>query len=98
MNNFQNIINWKNVFEQSESFQNNKPFKFGFIEEFFSRDFYEKLYETFPKPDDKWFDAKSMQKSKIMLNWGKVDKNEIVSPGEDPSFSKEWNLFKKYVI
>ena len=97
MSNFQNIINWKNVFEQSESFQNNKPFKFGFIEEFFSRDFYEKLYETFPKPDDKWFDAKSMQKSKIMLNWGKVDKNEIVSPGEDPSFSKEWNLFKKYV-
>lgn len=97
MNNFQHIINWKNVFEQSESFQNNKPFKFGFIEEFFNRDFYEKLYETFPKPDDKWFDAKSMQKSKIMRHWGEVDENEIVSPGEDPSLSKEWNLFKKYV-
>jgi len=97
MKNEQHIINWKNVFKQSESFKNNKPFKFGFIEEFFDRNFYERLYETFPKPDDRWFDTRSMQKSKIMRHWGIVDKNEIVSSGEDPSLSEEWNSFKKYV-
>ena len=93
----QNIINWKNVFEQSESFKNNTPFKFGFIKEFFNRNFYERLYETFPKPDNTWWNATSMQKSQIMKHWGIVDKNEIVAPGEDPSLSEEWNLFKKYV-
>ena len=33
------IINWDNVFKQSDSFKNNQPFKFGFIEEIIERDF-----------------------------------------------------------
>ena len=47
-----NIINWENVFTHSKAFQENKPVKWAFIEEFFVRDFYEKLYETYPKKDD----------------------------------------------
>ena len=92
------IINWDNVFKQSDSFKNNKPFKFGFVEKFIDHDFYERLYETFPKPDDLWFDASSLQKSKVMRHWGQnIGKHEIVPPGDDSSLSKEWNIFKKYV-
>ena len=47
-----NIINWENVFAHSKTFQEQKPVKWAFIEEFFVRDFYEKLYETYPKKDD----------------------------------------------
>ena len=47
-----NIINWENVFAHSKTFQEQKPAKWVFIEEFFVRDFYEKLYETYPKKDD----------------------------------------------
>ena len=47
-----NIINWENVFAHSKTFQEQKPVKWVFIEEFFVRDFYEKLYETYPKKDD----------------------------------------------
>lgn len=51
MENFDDIINWENLFKQSETFKNNKPFKFAFTEEIFKRDFYERLFETFPKYD-----------------------------------------------
>ena len=47
-----NIINWENVFACSKTFQENKPVKWAFVEEFFVRDFYEKLYETYPNKDD----------------------------------------------
>ena len=43
------IINWENIFAQSTTFQTQKPTKWAFLEEFFARDFYEKLYETYPK-------------------------------------------------
>jgi len=44
LENFDDIINWENLFKQSETFQNNKPFKFAFTEEIFKRDFYERLF------------------------------------------------------
>ena len=40
------IVNWKNILAQSSTFQTQKPAKWAFLEEFFVRDFYEKLYET----------------------------------------------------
>ena len=43
------IINWNNVFAHDRTFQEKKPTKWAFIEEFFASDFYEKLYETYPK-------------------------------------------------
>lgn len=33
------IINWNSVFTYSDSFQNNSPCNWAFIEEFFHRDF-----------------------------------------------------------
>jgi hypothetical protein len=50
-----NIINWENVLTHSNTFQDQKPTKWTFLEEFFVRDFYEKLYETYPKKDENWF-------------------------------------------
>ena len=50
----ESIINWDNVFSESSTFKNNTPFKFAFIEEFFNRNFYEKLYETYPVIDNTW--------------------------------------------
>ena len=43
------MINWDNVFRHSKTFQERKPTKWEFLEEFFVSDFYEKLYETYPK-------------------------------------------------
>ena len=40
---FSNIINWNNLHEQSRNFKNQKPFSFAFVENFFNRDFYEKI-------------------------------------------------------
>ena len=39
-----NIINWQNVLAHSKTFQDQKSTKWVFLEEFFVRDFYEKLY------------------------------------------------------
>ena len=39
-------INWDNIFEKSETFKNNKPFPFCFVEDVFESNFYNKLYET----------------------------------------------------
>ena len=69
MENNSRIINWDNVFKQSKTFQNNKPFRFGFIEEFFTRDFYEKLYEGYPKIKN-FLDGSSMSKSQLIRWWG----------------------------
>ena len=52
MSTFSEIINWENVFKQSNNFQSSKPFKFAFIDGFFKEDFYEKLFyimNTFEK-------------------------------------------------
>jgi hypothetical protein len=89
------IINWKNVFEKSSDFQNNQPFKFGFIEEFIDRELYEKLYETYPKLDE-FLDGSGMTKAQLIRWWGNHDENEIVKDEEDSKLSKEWNQFYHY--
>ena len=47
MEDFSEIINWDNVLKQKEDYQNKKPFRFTFIENFFKKEFYEKKKETF---------------------------------------------------
>tara|TARA_B110000495_G_C22876030_1_gene510919 strand:+ start:167 stop:874 length:708 start_codon:yes stop_codon:yes gene_type:complete len=89
------IINWDNVFSQKENFMNSKPFKFTFIENIFEANFYEKLYETYPKLDDSWIKFSNFSKSQLGKYWGKHD-TDIVSPGTDITFSKEWNELKLY--
>ena len=93
------MINWDNVFRHSKTFQERKPTKWEFLEEFFVSDFYEKLYETYPKKDDSWFVESSNDKSAYRKWWaGKKDGNHISSDVEDPNFSESWNKFYHYLF
>ena len=101
MENFDDIINWENLFKQSETFKNNKPFKFAFAEEIFKRDFYERLFETFPKydkNDETWFTSTSFTKHLFYRRWGtnKEDEEENAEE-EDPKLSLEWNRFNRFL-
>ena len=89
------IVNWENVFNESQAFQKNQPFKFGFIEEFFNREFYEKLYDTYPNIDD-FLDGSGMTKAQLVRWWGDHKENEIVRDVDDPNLSKEWNQLYHY--
>jgi hypothetical protein len=96
MEDFSNIVNWDAVNKQSESFQNQTPFHFAFIEEFFSRDFYEKLYDTFPNIDDSWSLANTSTKTQFVKYWNGMGSTGVVGEEDDPQFSEEWNKFKRY--
>ena len=76
MENFDGVCNWENLFQQSETFKNNKPFKYAFVEEFFKRDFYEKLFETYPeydKANENWSTSTKFSKHQFYRGWGKYD-------------------------
>ena len=93
-----NIINWENVFAHSKTFQEQKPVKWAFIEEFFVRDFYEKLYETYPKKDDSWFTESTDDKSNHRKWWGVDRAMHIATNVEDSTFSESWNQFHRYLF
>ena len=93
-----NIINWENVFAHSKAFQENKPVKWAFIEEFFVRDFYEKLYETYPKKDDSWFTESTDDKSNYRKWWGTDRSEHTATDVADPTFSESWNQFYHYLF
>ncbi len=90
------IINWDNIFSQKEFFSNAKPFKFTFVENVFDINFYEKLYQTYPKIDDSWIEATNLYKSQLGKFWGDSVNSVQVNEGPDPTFSKEWNELKLY--
>ena len=92
------IVNWENVFTHDVTFQEKKPTKWAFIEEFFVRDFYEKLYATYPKKDDSWFFETSNDKSAYRKWWAEENANDIPSNVEDPNFSEHWNTFHRYLF
>ncbi len=96
MEDFSKLINWKNLEKQSDNFKNNKPFKFGFIEEFFQRDFYEKLYQTYPKIDDSWEKWSDLSKFQYYKKWNNIDAHKVNEVGDDPALSEYWNKFKRY--
>ena len=96
MTEFSKIINWDNVFAQAETFQNNKPFKYGFIENIFYEDFYEKLYETYPSLDT-FEKGNTYSKSQLIKYWGNNNKSVIPAEGNDNNYSEEWNLLKRYL-
>ena len=64
-----NIVNWKCVFNESNNFKNRSPTKWAFIEEFLDKDFYEKLFETYPKFDDTWALEDSYDKISYRKFW-----------------------------
>jgi len=96
MEDYSEIINWENVFKQSENFQSSKPFKFAFIEGFFKEDFYDKLYKSFPKFDNSWDHITTYDKNHWSKKWANTTEHGVVSDGDDPSMGREWNLLKQY--
>jgi hypothetical protein len=98
---FSNLVNWDNVYKYAETFKKGKPIKWVFVEEFFERGFYEKLYATFPKYDknDKTWTAHShparSSKGRLFNNVLEVGP---VHDQDDLTLSKEWNKLKRYLI
>ena len=96
MENFDEICNWDNLFAQSETFKNNKPFKYAFVEEIFKRDFYEKLFENYPeydKNDESWSTSTEFSKHQFYRGWGKYDSGYYAGKEPDSKLSPEWNKF-----
>ena len=93
-----NIINWENVLAHSKTFQDQKPTKWAFLEEFFVRDFYEKLYETFPKKDESWFFESTDDKSAYRKWWKTKHVEQFATDVEVTSFSESWNQFHHYLF
>ena len=92
------IINWQNVFKYSSEFQNGKPTMWVFIEEFFDRSFYEKLYNSYPKYDYTWGIKNSADKNAFHKLWNKIGVNEVTENVEDKNFSESWNEFYRYLF
>jgi|TARA_Y100000310_G_scaffold51473_1_gene47443 hypothetical protein len=96
-----NIINWDTVFKNSEVFQNNKPFTFGFIENFFAHDFYEELYNTYPKLDDeKWIVVDSDFGRHAKRRWfgnASPHTEQASIDQEDSTLSIAWNNLFHYL-
>ena len=92
------IINWKNIFAQAKTFQEKKPTKWGFVEEFFMTDFYEKLYETYPKKDESWSFVSTDDKSAYRKWWTGEYPDQISNDVEDSNFSESWNQFYHYLF
>ena len=92
------IINWEKVFSYSNSFKNNSPCKWEFIEEFFDKEFYEKLYETFPKDDKTWERISTWDKNSLRKLWDKDTDESDPSDIVDPNFSDAWNEFHHYLF
>ena len=90
------IINWDNIFSKSAEFQTNTPFQFAFIENWLQKDFYEKLYETYPKIDESWNTLSDLSKFQYYRLWASAKENIPISLGDDdPEVSEYWNLLKK---
>ena len=89
------IVNWERVFNESANFKNRSPTKWAFIEEFLDRDFYEKLFETYPKLDDTWSLEDSYDKISYRKFW-KRDENCNFIAEYNEEYNKSWNDFVSY--
>ena len=100
------IVNWKNFDGEFSNFNNRKPTKWAFIEELLDREFYEKLYETYPKLDDSWDIQEGGQYGRLSYRkFWKRDEARYFSDGserehvliqeEDSRYSESWNEFMK---
>ena len=93
-----NLINWDNVFEKSDEFKNQQPFKFGYIKNIFNNSFYENLYNDYPKLDD-FTDGSDMSKNQLVMQWGKTRYQKLelqyYLPKELEEFLKKFKFLKK---
>ena len=79
------MINWANIEREHSNFKNRTPTKWAFIEEFLDNDFYEELYNTYPKWDDTWY----IQKAEKEVLKSKPDSEEAGEVGR-LSYRKFW--------
>ena len=93
------MINWENVLRNSDIFKNNKPFPYGFVENFFHEDFYNKLYNTYPEVDEDWYNPTAFDRSAKKRWFGAADPNSEQKNAdlEDPSLNRSWNQFFHYI-
>ena len=96
METFNEISDMKKFSQESDTFQNNKPFKYAFIEEFFNREFYEQLYSSYPKFDSSWNKVADTDKSQLNKTCNNLPTSEINRKGDDPTISESWNKLKRY--
>ena len=89
------IVNWKNVNEQSTNFKNHSPTKWTFVKEFLNKDFYEELYKTYPKFDNTW-SLKDSYDTRGYPRYWKRDQETNIIPEYDSRYSESWNKFMKY--
>lgn len=92
------IINEQNLFKYSSEFQNKKPVRWAFIEEFFDRSFYEKLYNSYPKLDDTWEILDASDKNGFYKLWNNQKSSVPIKYSENKNFSESWNEFYRYLF
>lgn len=102
MEDFSNMINWNNLHRNSQTFKNNKPFRFAFVEEFFVKDFYEKLYQTYPKVDQSWKLSSDMSRfqhfKRAFDNTDTVISTIKLGEENIPNLTAEWKKLLRYSV
>lgn len=91
-NNSENLIDWEKIDKHSQEFKNKTPTKWIYFEDFFERDFYNELKNTYPRFDSSWELEDSYDKLSYRKYW-KMDEKKIVLDGNDERYSKSWNKF-----
>ena len=94
------MINWENVSRNSDIFKNNKPFQYGFVENFLHENFYNELYNTYPKIDENWYVPTDASRSAKKRRFGGADdpsSDQRSVEQEDPSLGGAWNQFFHYL-
>jgi len=92
------IFNWKNILEKSNEFQNVKPFPYGYIKDVLNDKLFEKLYQTFPKEDEKWHRVKDWARTASKRYFSDEQKNALSKDIKNESLSEEWNKFYHYLF
>ena len=93
------IIDWDNVFQNSETFKNNSPCPFGFVENVFEADFYQDLHESYPKIDSNWYKPTHVGRSATKRGFGNHKPHlgdEFPEDHEDKNLSNSWNNLFHY--
>jgi hypothetical protein len=91
---FDEILDTDKIMSYTESFKNSKPFRHAYIQRIFKKDFYDKLYETFPKYDNTWFVNNDYRRSARTRSFYSKEDNE---PTYDHNLSSEWNKMKQFI-
>lgn len=89
MDDYSDIVDWENFSKYLEKFHNAEPFKYVFIENFFQRDFYEKLFQNIPEIDESWDKPITITKTQNFKSINNFD--------NDNTLSTEWKKFIKYI-